>query len=47
MTEGLTSRQTQILKTIISEYISTAEPVGSEALDKKYKLSKATPCFRG
>lgn len=46
MTEGLTSRQTQILKTIIDEYISTAEPVGSEALDKKYNLGVSPATIR-
>jgi len=38
MREGLTARQTQILKCLIDEYIETAEPVGSEALEKKYTL---------
>lgn len=44
MIEGLTARQTQILKVLIEEYIETAEPVGSEALDKKYNpgVSPAT-----
>lgn len=46
MTEGLTSRQTQILKTIIDEYIATAEPVGSEALDKKYNLGVSPATIR-
>lgn len=46
MTEGLTSRQTQILKTIIDEYIATAEPVGSEALDKKYSLGVSPATIR-
>jgi len=46
MTEGLTSRQTQILKTIVDEYISTAEPVGSEALDKKYNLGVSPATIR-
>jgi len=32
---ALTSRQTQILKALIDEYIETAEPVGSDALEKK------------
>lgn len=35
---NLTNRQTQILKAIIEEYMETAEPVGSETLDKKYSL---------
>lgn len=46
MTDGLTSRQTQILKTIIDEYIATAEPVGSEALDKKYDLGVSPATIR-
>lgn len=46
MTDGLTSRQTQILKTIIDEYIATAEPVGSEALDKKYNLGVSPATIR-
>jgi len=37
MTE-LTERQIKILKAIIEEYIETAEPVGSESLEKKYEL---------
>jgi len=46
MTDGLTSRQTQILKTIIDEYITTAEPVGSEAMDKKYNLGVSPATIR-
>lgn len=46
MTDGLTSRQTQILKTIIDEYIETAEPVGSEALDKKHDLGVSPATIR-
>ncbi len=46
MTDGLTSRQTQILKTIIDEYIATAEAVGSEALDKKYNLGVSPATIR-
>jgi transcriptional regulator of heat shock response len=38
MTDTLTVRQTQILKSLIDDYIQTAEPVGSEALEKKYNL---------
>ena len=34
----LTDRQTRILKSIIEEYMETAEPVGSENLEKKYEL---------
>jgi heat-inducible transcriptional repressor len=46
MTDGLTSRQTQILKTLIDEYIATAEAVGSEALDKKYNLGVSPATIR-
>lgn len=38
MAEGLTARQIQILKSLIDEYIETAEAVGSESLEKKYNL---------
>src|SRR5512143_2336358 len=43
---ALTSRQTQILKALIDEYIVTAEPVGSEALDKKYNLGVSPATIR-
>jgi heat-inducible transcriptional repressor len=46
MADGLTSRQTQILKTIIDEYIATAEAVGSEAMDKKYNLGVSPATIR-
>lgn len=46
MMDALTSRQTQILKTIIDEYIATAEPVGSENLDKKYNLGVSPATIR-
>lgn len=46
MTDGLTARQTRILKTIIDEYIDTAEPVGSENLDKKYNLGVSPATIR-
>lgn len=46
MKEGLTARQTQILKALIEEYIETAEPVGSEALDKKYNLGVSPATIR-
>jgi transcriptional regulator of heat shock response len=40
----LTTRQEEILKKIVSEYIRQAEPIGSERLKSKYKtdLSSAT-----
>lgn len=43
---NLTTRQIQILKAIIEEYISTAEPVGSETLEKKYNLSVSPATIR-
>lgn len=42
----LTERQTQILKAIIEEYINTAEPVGSETLDKKHNLGISPATIR-
>lgn len=42
----LTDRQIQILKVIIEEYIETAEPVGSETLDKKYSLGVSPATLR-
>lgn len=46
MNDGLTARQTQVLKTIIDEYIETAEAVGSESLDKKYNLGISPATIR-
>lgn len=45
-TDGLTQRQTSLLKTIIDEYIETATPVGSEQLDKKYNLGVSPATIR-
>lgn len=42
----LTSRQVQILKVIIEEYMATAAPVGSEILDKKYNLGVSPATIR-
>lgn len=42
----LTPRQIQILKTVIEEYITTAEPVGSETLEKKYNLGVSPATIR-
>lgn len=44
--EGLTARQTQILKALIDEYIETAVPVGSMALEKKYNLGVSPATIR-
>jgi heat-inducible transcriptional repressor len=46
MADGLTSRQTLILKAIVDEYIKTAEPVGSSALEKKYNLGVSPATIR-
>jgi heat-inducible transcriptional repressor len=46
MSDALTARQTQILKSLIDEYIFTAEPVGSDALDKKYNLGVSPATIR-
>lgn len=45
-TKDLTPRQVQILKAIIEEYIETAEPAGSETLDKKYNLGISPATIR-
>lgn len=42
----LTDRQIRILKAIIDEYINTAEPVGSEKLDKKFGLGVSPATIR-
>ncbi|OGM27676.1 hypothetical protein A3D00_02025 [Candidatus Woesebacteria bacterium RIFCSPHIGHO2_02_FULL_38_9] len=46
MNDGLTARQTQILKALIDEYIKIAEPVGSFALEKKYDLGVSSATIR-
>lgn len=43
---NLSQRQIIILKAIIEEYITTAEPVGSETLDKKYSLGISPATIR-
>lgn len=42
----LTSRQVDILKSLIEEYITTAEAVGSETLEKKHNLSASPATIR-
>lgn len=44
--EQLTPRQIEILKSIITEYTQTGEPVGSEILDKKYNLGVSPATVR-
>ncbi len=46
MTDALTARQTQILKSVVEEYIETAAPVGSETLDRKYNLGVSSATIR-
>lgn len=42
----LTDRQIQILKAVVEEYMQTAEPVGSETLDRKYNLGVSPATIR-
>lgn len=42
----LSTRQIDILKNIVREYIDTAEPVGSETLEKKYDLGVSPATIR-
>ena len=42
----LTQRQIDILKSLIEEYIETAEPVGSETLEKKHNLTASPATIR-
>lgn len=44
--ETLSDRQTSLLKAIVDEYISTAEPVGSVALEKKHNLGVSPATIR-
>src|SRR3989344_5639408 len=46
METALTDRQTHLLKVIIDEYISTAEPVGSVNIEKKYSLGVSPATIR-
>ena len=42
----LTQRQIEILKQIVKEYIDTANPIGSETLEKKYDLGVSPATIR-
>lgn len=44
--DDLTDRQTDILKTLIKEYTESGEAVGSEVLEKKYKLGVSPATIR-
>lgn len=42
----LTARQVQVLRAIIEEFIETAEPVGSETIDKKFAIGVSPATIR-
>lgn len=42
----LSDRQIKIIKSIVEEYTSTGEPVGSQTLDKKYRLGVSPATIR-
>ena len=42
----LTPRQIQILRAIINEFIQTAEPVGSDTIEKKYNIGVSPATIR-
>lgn len=44
--DQLTPRQIQILKSLIEEYLETADAVGSDALDRKYSLGVSPATIR-
>ncbi len=44
--QNLTQRQIEILKALIEEYIKTAEPVGSETLEKRHSISASPATIR-
>lgn len=46
MAQELSERQRKILKSVIEEYIETAEPVGSATLEKKYSLNVSPATIR-
>jgi len=42
----LTARQVQILRAIIEEFITTADPVGSDTIDKKFQIGVSPATMR-
>ncbi len=44
--DDLTNRQTEILKVLIKEYTETGDAIGSEILEKKYKLGVSPATIR-
>src|SRR6266480_2181831 len=46
MLTELSSRQSQLLKAVIEEYIESAEPIGSETIERKYHLGVSPATIR-
>ena len=46
MLKPLTERQIKIIKAVVEEYTQTAQPVGSETIDKKYNLGVSPATIR-
>lgn len=46
MNEGLTERKMQILKTLVDDYIQTAQPVGSRTISRKHELGLSSATIR-
>lgn len=46
MTTDLSERQQALLKAIVEEYIESAEPIGSEVIEKKYSLGVSPATIR-
>src|SRR5687767_11354549 len=46
MNTDLSDRQKILLKAVIEEYIESAEPIGSETIDKKYNLGVSPATIR-
>ncbi len=46
MEEELTERQQQLLRSIVEKYIETAEPVGSETLEREFNLGISPATIR-
>lgn len=46
MTAALTARQAQILKHLVDEYITSAVPIGSEVLERKFNLGISSATVR-
>lgn len=44
--EGLSERKMQILRTLIDDYIKTAQPVGSRTISRKNELGLSSATIR-